>query len=152
MNPRRQTLRAILEAPSLAFAGARRDGKGFGHQLLQELLNQGFRVVPVHPEAPSLAGQPCVPIFADLPGPMPAIIVLPPAKTLAALEAAADAGLRQVWLQQGSESPEALRFAEVRGLEVITGACLFMYLPQVRGFHRFHRGLWRLLGRFEVSA
>lgn len=152
MRPTQAQLRAFLEAPRLALAGARRSGQGFGALLLRELVRQGYGVTPVHPEASVLEGLPCVPCFEALEGPLPLVIVLPKARALEALEAAVKAGIREVWLQQGSESPEALRLAERHGLQVVHGACLFMYLPDVRGIHRLHRGLWRLLGRFEASA
>lgn len=152
MPPTRAHLRAFLEAPSLAFAGARRSGQGFGSQLLRELVRQGYRVTPVHPEAPALEGLPCVASFEALERPLPLVVALPRAKALGALEAAAQAGIREVWLQQGSESPEALRLAERHGLHVVHGACLFMHLPDVRGIHRLHRGLWRLLGLLEAQA
>ncbi len=146
MGPVHSPARIVLQAPALAFVGASRSGRGFGSQLLRELLRQGFRVVPVHPSADTLEGRPCCPTLLDLPELLPAVVVLPPAKAVPVLREAALAELPAVWLQQGSESPEALAVAREAGLPLVTGRCLFMDLPDVRGIHRLHRGLWRLLG------
>ena len=57
------------------------------------------------------------------------MIVTPPAQTEQLVRQAAQAGIRQVWLQQGSESPAVLQFCQQNGLETISGECLLHVLP-----------------------
>ncbi len=137
----------FLSLKTLALAGASRTGRGFGADMLRALQAHGYQVLPVHPEVDVLADLPCARSFDTLaPRPQGAVIALPKPKALEALRQAAEAGITQVWLQQGCDSPEALVFAGAKGLRLVHGQCLFLHLPKAGGFHGFHRGLWKLLG------
>jgi predicted CoA-binding protein len=46
---------------------------------------------------------------------------------------AADAGARFVWMQPGAESPEAIRAARERGLEVIADGSCFLVETRFSG-------------------
>ena len=136
----------------LALAGASRSGKKFGNVILRELRARGYDVVPVHPEAAELEGLACARSLASLGGRVDGLVVVTPAPEAAKLvgEAAA-AGIRRVWLQQGAGSEEATRSARELGVSLVHGHCLLMFLGEVRGVHRFHRGLWRLLGKLPAE-
>ncbi len=136
----------------LALAGASRSGKKFGSVLLRELKARGYDVVPVHPSAAELEGLPCARDLSALRGRVDGLVVVtPPSETTRLVAAAADAGIGAVWIQQGAESEDALAVARARGLAVVHGHCLLMYLPGVSGFHGFHRVLWRLLGKLPAD-
>jgi hypothetical protein len=53
-------------------------------------------------------------------------------------------------LQQGAESEAAAKLAAELGLDLVQGECILMYASPARGFHRLHRGMWRILGRLAV--
>jgi len=59
-------------------------------------------------------------------------VITPPAITELVVEAAAAAGVRMLWMQPGSESPEAIRKAEALGMEVIAGGPCFLVLAHDR--------------------
>ena len=146
-------VRDFVAGRRLALAGASRSGKKFGNVLLRELKARGYEVVPVHPEAAELEGLPCAPSLAAIPAGVEGLVVVTPPDRAARLVAeAADAGIPRVWLQQGAGSGEAVRVARERGVALVHGHCLLMFLPGVSGFHRFHRGLWRLLGKLPAGA
>jgi predicted CoA-binding protein len=63
------------------------------------------------------------------------------------LKEAATAGIKNIWLQQGSESSEVLAQAKQLGLSVISGKCILMYAPPVRSWHGFHRFVMKLIGQ-----
>lgn len=137
----------------LALAGASRSGKKFGNVLLRELKARGYDVVPVHPEAGRLEGLPCAGRVADVAGSVDGLVVVtPPAGAARLVGEAADAGILRVWLQQGAGSEEAVRVARERGVSLVHGCCLLMFLPGAGGVHRLHRGLWRLLGKLPGRA
>ncbi len=148
-----ELVREFVALRRLAVAGASRSGKKFGNVILRELRGQGYDAVPVHPEADSLEGLPCARSLAQLAGRVDGVVVVtPPAEAARLVAEAADAGIGRVWLQQGAGSPEAVQVARERGVSLAHGHCLLMFLPRVRGLHRFHRGLWSLLGRMPSSA
>ena len=136
----------------LALAGASRTGKKFGNLLLRELKARGYEVFPVHPEASELEGLPCARSVGALAGRVDGLVVVtPPAESERLVAAAADAGIGAVWLQQGAASDEALRVARERGVAVVHGHCLLMFLDRAGGVHRLHRLLWRLLGKLPPA-
>jgi len=135
----------------LALAGASRSGKKFGNVLLRELKARGYEVVPVHPVAAELEGLACSRSLAQLATPVEGLVVVtPPAEAARLVAEAADAGIPRVWLQQGAGSEEAVRTARERGVSLVHGHCLLMFLSGAGGIHRLHRGLWRLLGKLPA--
>lgn len=137
----------------LALAGASRSGKKFGNVILRELKGQGYDVVPVHPEATELEGLACARSLAAVEGRVDGLVVVtPPVEAVRLVGEAADAKIPMVWLQQGAGSDEAVRLAGERGVRLVHGHCLLMFLPRVQGLHRFHRGLWSLLGKLPAEA
>jgi hypothetical protein len=133
---------------SLAVVGVSRSGKGFGNAAMRELAANGYRVHPVHPTAGSAQGVPCVQDLASLSEPVGGVlIVVPPAQTERVVREAASAGIRRVWMQQGSSSPAAIAYCADQGIDAVHGECILMYLSRGPAIHRFHRGLRRLFGR-----
>jgi uncharacterized protein len=133
---------------ALAVVGVSRSGKGFGNAAVAELVANGYRVHPVHPEAGSVQGLPCARDLASLSEAVGGLlVVVPPERTEQVVREAAAAGIRRVWMQQGSSSPAAIAYCAEHGIEAVHGECILMYLRRGPAIHRFHRGLRRLLGR-----
>lgn len=136
----------------LALAGASRTGRKFGNVLLRELKARGYEVVPVHPEAAELEGLACAKSPGELAGRVDGLVaVTPPAETARLVAAAADAGIARVWIQQGAGSEEAVRVAREKGVALVHGHCLLMFLDGTGAVHGFHRVLWRLLGKLPPA-
>ncbi|MBI4165543.1 MAG: CoA-binding protein [Acidobacteria bacterium] len=132
----------------LAIVGAsRRKGK-FGNMALKELRAKGYKLFPVHPEADMIEGQKCYRSFSALPEAVGGVlVVVPPAQAEKVVREAAEAGIRRVWLQQGAESPAAVRFCEENGMSVVHSECILMFAEPAAWFHRAHRWVWKLLGK-----
>jgi predicted CoA-binding protein len=144
----RERLDAFLALDSLLFLGASRGGKKFGNLLLRALRDRGTQIHPVHPDAELLEGLPCLHSVADVPaGVEGAVLVLKPAAVAAVLPDLAAAGIRQVWVQQGGESPQAGDRAMDLVIDLIQGHCLLMFLPEVAWVHRFHHRISAWMGR-----
>lgn len=143
----RARIDAFLGQQTLALAGVSRGGGKFGNAVLKDLSAKGYEILPVHPAAEEIDGVRCHPSLAALPKPVGGLVlVVPPSQTERLVREAHEAGIRRVWMQQGAESAEALRFCEQHGIEAVHGECIMMF-AEPRGFHRFHRWLWGLLGR-----
>ena len=144
----KQAVTDFLAQPSLAVVGVSRSGKHFGNAAYRELKSKGYRLYPVHPEAEVVEGDRCYPDFASLPEPVGgALIVVPPEQTERVVRAAAEAGIRRLWLQQGAQSPAAIRFCEENGITAVHGECILMFAEPTHIFHRAHRAVWGLLGK-----
>jgi predicted CoA-binding protein len=144
---RQSSVQSFVAQPALALVGASRSGNKFGNLACRELRSRGYRVYPVHPAAGEIDGAKCYARFEDLPEPVDAVVVsVPPARAVQAIRDAASAGIRQVWLQQGAQSEEAIALAGALGLEVVAGECILMF-ARPRSYHKAHRWLWGLLGK-----
>jgi acyl-CoA synthetase (NDP forming) len=86
----------LLAPRSVAVVGASARPGSFGDQLVAQLLGGGYpgTVHLVNPRHREVAGRPCLPSLADLPGPVDlAVLAVPNAALEAQLEAAATGGI-----------------------------------------------------------
>ena len=145
----RREIDEFLAQKTLAISGVSRSGRKFGNMILKDLPRLGYRLLPIHPEAAEVGGVRAYPSFAALPEPVGGVIVVvPPAQAERVVKEAAAQGIRRVWLQQGAESPEAVKFCEENGISVVHGECVLMYpKPSSSWVHGAHRWVWELIGR-----
>jgi hypothetical protein len=137
----------FLGQRSLAVVGVSRRGNKFGNAAYRELKAKGYQLVPVHPQAETLEGDPCAKNLASLPEPVGGVLVIvPPQQAEQVVKEAAAAGIRRVWLQQGAESSAAIRLAESNGMSVVAGECILMFAEPAGLGHRAHRWLKGLFG------
>jgi hypothetical protein len=144
----RAAVDGFLAERTLALVGASRSGRKFGNAVLKALTAKGYRVLPVHPDAPHIDGHQAYPSLAELPERVGGVIVVvPPVQAEQVVRAAAAAGIGRVWLQQGASSPAALKVADAQGISVVHGECILMFAEPTGSFHRLHRFVWKVLGR-----
>jgi predicted CoA-binding protein len=137
---------AFLAVPAIAVVGVSRT-RGFGTTALHALRAKGWRCFPVNAAADDVHGERCFRSLAALPERVgAALVVVPPTSSAWVLEECARLGIRNVWLQPGAESPDALRVARERGLSVVHGECVLMH-AKPRGIHRLHRWVRDLRAR-----
>ena len=146
------TPKAVIEdfvsQKQLAVVGVSRGGKKFGNVAYRELRAKGYRLFPVHPYAESIEGDSCYPNLKSLPEPVDGVlIVVPPAQTEQVVREAAKAGIHRVWMQQGAESPTAIRFCQEHGMSEVHGECIMMFAHDSAFYHRAHKFVWGVLGK-----
>jgi hypothetical protein len=138
----------FIKCRSIAVVGLSRGGRKFGNSAFAELAKRGYEVFAVHPHAVEIGGTRCVPDLAALHGKVEGVIVcIHPGEVPGVLRDAAASGVRNVWLQQGAESPEAVALAEDLRLNLVTKRCILMYAPPVEGFHAWHRAVHRIVAK-----
>jgi len=139
----------FLASPAIAVVGVSADQKKFGAVLYRELKSRGRNVYPVHPARPAVDGEHCYPSVTSLPHEVTGVVtVVPPSATERVVDECITKGIRSIWMQQGSSSPEAIRKAEQAGLSVIHGQCLLMFLEPVGSFHKVHRFFRKAFGGY----
>lgn len=132
----------------MAFAGVSRNPKKFGFAAFKELREKGQNVIPVNPHASEILGVRAYPDVKSLPEEVKRLIIMTKKdKTAALVREAKEKGFRQIWIQQHSESKEALQELEGSDINYITGQCILMYYKP-HGIHKFHRALLKLFGRY----
>ncbi|HOS94470.1 MAG TPA: CoA-binding protein [Armatimonadota bacterium] len=144
----RQTIESVLAGKSVAVAGVSRRPRGFGRQLYIALRQRGYTTYAINPHAESIGGDPCYASPRMLPRPVDWLLaVTPRSATAQVVREAAQAGITRVWMQPGSECPEAIQAAREAGMVTVTRACLFLHLEPVTWPHSWHRALAKVFGR-----
>ncbi len=133
-RPVREIIADFMTQGPYAVVGASADRAKFGNKVLRAYKSKGFTVYPVNPTAAEIEGLKAFPSLGALPEtPRGVSIITPPSVTERVVAEAADAGARFVWMQPGAESPEAIRVARARGLEVIADGSCFLVETHFRG-------------------
>ena len=123
----------FLKEGPYAVVGASNDRAKFGNRVLRAYVHKGWKVYPVNPRESTVEGLQAYSTLAEIPEkPRGVSIITPPAITERIVAEAADAGARFVWMQPGAESPEAIRIARERGLEVIADGSCFLVETRAR--------------------
>lgn len=144
----RELIDDFVSRRNIAFVGASRNERKFGHNAYKELKAKGYNLIPVHHQAETIQGDKCYPDLNSLPNKVDgALIVLHPNDTEKAVKDAVSAGIKRIWLQQGAESEDAINYCKEHGVKVVHNQCVLMFAEPVASFHKFHRFLKKLFGR-----
>ncbi len=133
-NPSDDQLRAILVgAKTIAMVGASENPEKASHRIMKQLLEAGYRVIPVNPTETSVLGQPAVGKLADIHEPVDIVDVFRRSEdTPPIADEAAALGARTLWLQLGISNEETAARAKARGLTVIMDRCIGATHRQLR--------------------
>lgn len=132
----------------IAVVGASRDTKKFGHMAYKTLKSKGYSPVPVNSNTDQILGDKCYPDLKSLPEKVDGVVVVvPPEKTEAVVKEAIENGIKRIWLQQGAESDQAIKYCTDHGVEVIHGQCIMMFAKPISFPHSFHRFFVNLFGK-----
>jgi len=138
----------FLAAETVAMAGVSRNPKKFGFMAFRELREKGMNVIPVNPNAGEIHQVKTYPDIMSLPPEVKNVIIMTRKDKCAGLVREAKAkGLKHIWLQQSSESSDALKELEGTDINYISGQCILMYYKP-HGVHKFHLALKKLFGRY----
>jgi hypothetical protein len=144
----KESISDFLAQKKLALVGLSRRGGKFGNLILKDLAGKGYQVYPVHPDAEMIDGHACWKGLDLLPEKVGgAVLVVPPAETEKVVRQAAAAQIPRIWMQQGAESENAIRYCAENGISVVHGHCILMFAEPAGFLHRFHRFILKLFGR-----
>jgi predicted CoA-binding protein len=138
----------FIASGPVAMVGVSRNPKKFGFAAFRELKEKGMDIIPVNPHAEEIHG---VKVFKDVKSLPPEVksllIMTKKSQTPAVIKEAKEKGIRNIWVQQMSESKEVLQ--ELAGSEInyISGHCILMFYKP-HSIHKFHRALKKLFGGY----
>ena len=123
----------FLAAEAFAVAGASVNRDKYGNKVLRCYQQNHRQVVAVNPHEENIEGAPCYTDVHDLPDQVQSLsIITPPQVTETIVAAAVEKGIRNIWMQPGAESAQAVRICKDAGINVIAdGSCLLVVL----GYH-----------------
>lgn len=146
-----QPILDFLDGKEFAIAGVSRNKNKFGYMIFRDLTERGFKLYPVHPSAESIDDTPVYHNVLSLPeGVKKLYIVTKPTQTKELVEQAVKKGISRIWIQQMSDTADAVKYAEEKGVTLVTGECIYMHTEPVTGIHKFHRGIRKFFRTFPV--
>ena len=147
MNTKRQ-IDNFLTQQSFAIVGVSRSGKKFGNAVYRMFKERGCRVYPINPYGDHVEGDRCFSHLKDLPEKVGGVVlVVPPRESEQVVKEAAEAGIRHVWMQRGSESRRAVDYCEQYGLNAVSGLCILMFAEPVTSLNKLHKWTLKILHR-----
>ena len=147
MHSVKQQIDAFLAGKTIALIGASRNKKKFGYLSFRSLLDKGYNVIPVNPNTDTIDDVKCYQKISELPPEVDSALIMTPKETTdEALRQAINKGIKNIWVQQMSDTNDTIKIAEEYQHEIITGKCIFMFAEPVSGIHKFHRILVKWFG------
>ena len=141
-------IESFLVNKVLAVVGVSRSEKKFSYILYRELKAKGYQVFAVNPNTATVGGDPCYKSITSLPQPVDGVvIVVPPSQTKKVIEDAVAAGIKHIWIQQGAESEDVIKYCQRDGIDVIHHQCILMFAEPTGFPHNVHRCIWRILAK-----
>ena len=146
----KELINDFVSQKNLAIIGVSRNEKKFGNYICKELKKKGYSMFPIHPNLEEYDGLRCYESLDRLPEPIDGIILnIPPDKAKETISDVAKKGIKRVWLQQGSSNDQVVKACETNELQFIQNECIIMYAEPVESFHKFHRFIWKLIGKYK---
>lgn len=117
---------AILKsARTVAVVGLSPDPARPSYVVASYLKRQGYRIIPVNPNATEVLGEKSYPDLRSVPEPIDVVDVFRrPEHVPPVVEEAIAVGAKAVWMQEGVVHPEAAERARQAGLRVVMDRCM----------------------------
>ncbi len=144
-----ESIRSFLASKNIAIIGVSRSTKGFGVAVYNHLRANNYIVFAVNRKGGFCNNiklyESLFKIGQNIDG---IITVVPPNETETLVQQAKDLGIQNVWMQQGSESEDAIAFCEQNKINCITNECILMFAEPVKSIHRIHRFIHKISGKY----
>ena len=115
----------LLKYKSVAVVGMSREEGKDSHEIPKYLINKGYDVTPVNPNADSILDKKSYPSISDVPGEVDIMDIFRPSdKVLPVVQAAIGKNPKVIWMQEGISNDEARKLAESKGITVIFNRCM----------------------------
>jgi len=111
----------------IAVIGVNENPEKYGYKIFKDLLADGYDVRAVGVRGGNVAGQNIYKSLAELPvKPDTVITVVPPAGTDKTVDDCINLGIKEIWMQPGSRSSEAIKKAKAAGIKVTERRCFMI--------------------------
>ncbi|MDH3267692.1 MAG: CoA-binding protein [Ignavibacteria bacterium] len=138
----------FLAQKKVAVVGVSRKKTKFGNAIYKELKQKNYQVYPINPNMDAFEGNTCYPDLLSLPEKVDAVVInVPPVQTEKVVREAKEAGINKVWLQQGSQSEDAIKFCKENRIDCVSNECILMFAQPSAFIHRAHKWVWGVLGK-----
>jgi len=111
----------------IAIIGVSDRTEKFGFKIFRDLIKAGFNITGVNPRGIEVLDRKTYKGIKDINASIDMIItIVPPGVTEKVVQDAIELGIKQIWMQPGSESPAAIKKTEDAGINVRHNACFMV--------------------------
>jgi len=104
------------------------------HRVASYLKEQGYKVIPIHPQTAEILGERCYPDLRSVPEPVEVVnIFRRPKDVPPVVKEAIEIGAKAIWIQEGIVNEEAAAMAQEAGLLVVMDRCILKELRRMKG-------------------
>lgn len=122
-----ELIKEFMTKKRFAVIGATDNAEKYGNRIFKNLTKRGYEVYPVNPNLKEIEGAKCYPTLSDVPVKVDVVdFVVPPKVTESILKECIELGLKNIWLQPGSESETAIAFCQDNNLKVAYDTCVML--------------------------
>jgi uncharacterized protein len=142
----------FLAHKRVAVTGVSREPKGHGANVVyKRLLERGYEVYAVNPNADEVEGDRCYHDLRAIPGGVETVVIgTRPEFAEQTMHECVELGIKHVWMHRGpgagSVSKTAAEYGREQGLAVIDGGCPCMFEPTADFGHKAMRFVFSLSG------
>lgn len=143
---------SFLSNKRIAVTGVSRDaGSHGGNAVFDRLVERGYDVFAINPNADRIGEHTAYPNLIAVPGGVEAVVIATsPVHAMGTMTEAVELGIPQVWMHRsidkGSVDAEAATYGREHGLTVIDGGCPLMFGPASDGGHKVMCAILKLTG------
>lgn len=134
---------------ALAIAGVSHKPAKFGYAVFSAALKNGYTVIPINPKGGVIDGITCVESVSALDNQVNNLLIITHKRdTEKVVKEAIAKGIKNIWIQNGCETPEAIEIAKFANINLVAKRCFLMY-TNPKGIHKFHQTLSRWVGAYD---
>jgi len=138
----------FIAQKNIAVIGVSRKKSKFGNYIYRELKKKDYRVFPVNPKLEFAEGDKCYPDLSSVPEKLDGVIInVSPPEAVNVIKDANVVGIKRVWLQQGSQSDEAVKLCKDNNINCVSNECIIMFTEPLGFMHRTHKWIWNIMGK-----
>ncbi len=116
-----------LKNKKIAVVGVSSNPDKYGHKIFKDLVSTGTDVAGINPKGGGLFGKTIYQSLKDMPYvPDLVITVVQPAATSQIVDECKKLGIKDIWMELGSESEEAIKKAKDYGMHVTANSCFMI--------------------------
>ena len=117
----------LTHAKTIAVVGLSRSPGKESHAVARYLQGQGYRVIPVNPNAEELLGEKSFPDLLSIPEPVDIVKIFRPSSAVMPIALqAVEINSASLWMQVGIVHHEAARIATQAGMRVVMDRCIMV--------------------------
>jgi predicted CoA-binding protein/signal transduction histidine kinase len=120
-----QMQRIFEQSRTIASVGLTSRADKISNQIAAYLQSQGYRVIPVNPNAEEILGEKSYPNLAAVTEPVDVVQIFRPNEYVPGIvEQAIRIGAKAIWMQEGIINEQAAETARKAGMQVVMNACM----------------------------